>query len=79
MFFKYSIFSLGLALLPLVSAEIHDVNVGNNGEFVFEPEAIVRFLVIPAVQASNTPSSVVRTTWRPSRVPLCFQEPYREF
>ncbi|KAF9270350.1 hypothetical protein L218DRAFT_976198 [Marasmius fiardii PR-910] len=40
MFFKYSILSLGLALLPIVSAEIHDVNVGSNGGLVFEPEAI---------------------------------------
>jgi plastocyanin len=40
MFFKLSIFSLGLALLPLVSAEIHDVKVGSNGGLIFEPEAI---------------------------------------
>jgi plastocyanin len=40
MFIKSSIFSLGLALLPLVSAEIHDIEVGSDGGLIFKPEAI---------------------------------------
>jgi plastocyanin len=32
--------SLGLALLPVVSAEVHDIQVGNAGQLVFQPEAI---------------------------------------
>jgi len=35
-----STFSLGLALLPFVSAAIHDVQVGPNGKFEFQPPAI---------------------------------------
>jgi len=35
-----STFSLGLALLPFVSAAVHDVQVGPNGKFEFQPPAI---------------------------------------
>jgi len=35
-----STFSLGLALLPFVSAAIHDIQVGPNGKFEFQPPAI---------------------------------------
>jgi plastocyanin len=35
-----STFSLGLALLPFVSAAVHDVLVGPNGKFEFQPPAI---------------------------------------
>lgn len=34
------VFSVGLALLPFVSAAIHDVQVGAGGKNVFDPEAI---------------------------------------
>jgi len=35
-----STFSLGLALLPFVSAAVHDIQVGPNGKFEFQPPAI---------------------------------------
>jgi plastocyanin len=35
-----STLSLGLALLPFVSAAVHDVQVGPNGKFEFQPPAI---------------------------------------
>ena len=40
MFKSASIFTLGLALLPYVSAAVHDIKVGAGG-LLFEPEAIV--------------------------------------
>lgn len=33
--------SLGLALLPFVSAAVHDIQVGAGGKLEFSPEAIV--------------------------------------
>jgi plastocyanin len=33
-------FSLGLALMPFVSAAVHDIQVGNGGKLAFSPEAI---------------------------------------
>lgn len=39
-----STISLGLALLPFVSAAIHDVVVAPEGKLQFYPEAIVRRL-----------------------------------
>lgn len=35
-------FSLGLALMPFVSAVVHDIQVGAGGKLVYSPEAIVR-------------------------------------
>lgn len=34
--------SLGLALMPFVSAAVHDVMVAPGGKFEYYPEAIVR-------------------------------------
>lgn len=61
--------TLGLALLPFVSAAVHDIQVGAGGKLVYSPEAIVR----PSLQ--NSFRSViyrltVRSTWRSSRLSL---------
>jgi hypothetical protein len=38
--------TLGLALLPFVSAVIHDIQVGANETLGYSPEAIVRVCLI---------------------------------
>lgn len=35
--------SLGLALLPLAFGAVHDVQVGQSGQLLFQPEAIVSY------------------------------------
>lgn len=37
--------SMGLVLLPFVSAAVHDIQVGAGGKLVYSPEAIVRPLL----------------------------------
>jgi hypothetical protein len=44
--------SLGLALLPFVSAAVYEVQVGASDELMFSPEAIVSIIYIyPEIRA----------------------------
>lgn len=62
-----SFISLGLVLLPFVSAAVHDIQVGVDGKLQFMPEAIVRIIsrsifnsgLIIRLQAANPGDQVV--------------------
>ena len=48
-----SALSLGLALLPFVSAAIIDVQVGAAGKLLYDPEAVVSFFCVVKITGES--------------------------